>query len=179
MIYERRHTRLISEFGGLARQMPMYFFLFLIVLFSSIGLPLLNGFIGEFLILLGAYRSDVWVAVFSTSGVIWGAVYMLWMFQRFMFGPLDKEENKNVSDLNRRELAILIPIVVVMFWIGLYSNSFLRRMDVAVDQALAPVRGVPTLTRRAGVPARHHAAVDESRRARRPALRVSPSETVK
>jgi NADH-quinone oxidoreductase subunit M len=136
MIYERRHTRMISEFGGIAKQMPIYFFLFLIVLLSSIGLPLLNGFVGEFLILLGAFRAKAWIAIAGATGVVWGAVYMLWMFQRFMFGPLDKEENKKLKDLDRREIAILVPIILAMFWIGIYSNSFLRKMDVAVEQSL-------------------------------------------
>lgn len=139
MIYERRHTRMIADFGGIAKQMPVYFFLFLIVLLSSIGLPLLNGFVGEFLILLGAFRAKAWVAIVATTGVIWGAVYMLWMFQRMMFGPLDKEENKNLKDLNRREIAILVPIVLVIFWIGIYSNSFLRKMDTSVNQSLRQV----------------------------------------
>jgi NADH-quinone oxidoreductase subunit M len=136
MIYERRHTRLISEFGGIATAMPRYFFLFLIVLLSSIGLPLLNGFVGEFLILLGAFQARAWMAIVAATGVIWAAVYMLWMFQRMMFGPLDKEENKNLKDLSVREIAILVPIILAMFWIGIYSNSFLRRMDVAVSQAV-------------------------------------------
>ena len=136
MIYERRHTRMISEFGGIAKQMPLFFFFFLIVLLSSIGLPLLNGFVGEFLILLGAFRAKAWIAIVAATGVIWGAVYMLWMFQRVMFGPLDKEENKNLQDLDRREIAILVPIILAMFWIGIYSNSFLRKMDIAVQQSL-------------------------------------------
>lgn len=136
MIYERRHTRMISEFGGLAKQMPKYFFFFLIVMFSSIGLPLLNGFVGEFLILLGAFRATWWVSVIATTGVIWGAVYMLWMFQRIMFGPLTNPKNQQLQDLNRREMAILIPIILVMFWIGIYSNSFLRKTDVAVRESI-------------------------------------------
>jgi NADH-quinone oxidoreductase subunit M len=136
MIYERRHTRIISEFGGIAKQMPLFFFFFLIVLLSSIGLPLLNGFVGEFLILLGAFQAKAWIAIVAATGVIWGAVYMLWMFQRVMFGPLDKEENRDLQDLDRREIAILVPIILAMFWIGIYSNSFLRKMDTAVQQSL-------------------------------------------
>jgi NADH-quinone oxidoreductase subunit M len=140
MLYERRHTRMISEFGGIAKQMPIYFFLFLIVLLSSIGLPLLNGFVGEYLVLLGAYQANLWYAIVGTSGIIWGAVYMLWMFQRMMFGPLDKPENKELKDLDRREIAILVPIILVMFWIGIYSNPFLRRMDTAVNQTIERVQ---------------------------------------
>jgi NADH-quinone oxidoreductase subunit M len=139
MIYERRHTRMISEFGGIAKAMPIYFFLFLIVLLSSIGLPLLNGFVGEFLIFLGSFRAKQWIALVAVSGIIWGAVYMLWMFQRLMFGPLDNPENKELKDLDTREIAILVPMIVIMFWIGIYSNSFLRKMDVAVTQSLERV----------------------------------------
>lgn len=139
MIYERRHTRMIADFGGIAKQMPVYFILFLIVLLSSIGLPLLNGFVGEFLILLGAFRANAWIAIIATSGVVWGAVYMLWMFQRVMFGPLDREENKQLKDLDRREIAILVPIIIAMFWIGIYSNSILRKMDISVQQSLRSV----------------------------------------
>lgn len=139
MIYERRHTRMISDFGGIAKQMPIYFFLFLIVLLSSIGLPLLNGFVGEFLILLGAFRAKAWIAIIATTGVVWGAVYMLWMFQRVMFGPLDKEENKQLKDLDRREIAILVPIILAMFWIGIYSNGILRKMDASVQQSLRQI----------------------------------------
>ena len=96
----------------------------------------MNGFVGEFLILLGAFQARAWMAIVAATGVIWAAVYMLWMFQRMMFGPLDKEENKNLKDLSAREIAILVPIILAMFWIGIYSNSFLRRMDVAVNQAV-------------------------------------------
>ncbi len=139
MIYERRHTRMISEFGGIAKQMPIYFFLFLIVLLSSIGLPLLNGFVGEFLIFLGVFQVKHWMALVAVSGIIWGAVYMLWMFQRMMFGPLDNPKNQELKDLDKRELAILVPIILILFWIGIYSNSFLRKMDVAVNQSLERV----------------------------------------
>jgi NADH-quinone oxidoreductase subunit M len=148
MIYERRHTRMIADFGGIAKQMPIYFFLFLIVLLSSIGLPLLNGFVGEFLILLGAFRAKAWIAIIATTGVIWGAVYMLWMFQRVMFGPLDKEENKQLKDLDRREIAILVPIILAMFWIGIYSNSILRKMDTSIQQSLRPVESDGIVRRR-------------------------------
>lgn len=188
MIYERRHTRMISDFGGIAKQMPRYFTLFLIILLSSIGLPLLNGFVGEFLILLGAFRHDVslggvpWVAIIATTGVVWGAIYMLWMFQRIMFGPITKPENKELKDLNWREMAILIPVIIVMFWIGIYSNSFLRKMDLAVNQSLervpaghsspnsvARAQAVEKSVARASVPAL------PGRRAETPALRGMPA----
>lgn len=148
MLYERRHTRMISEFGGIAKQMPIYFFFFLIVLFSSVGLPLLNGFVGEFLILLGAFRVKAWIAIVAASGVVWGAAYMLWMFQRVMFGPLEKAENKELKDLNKREIAILVPIVILMFWIGIYSNSFLRKMDTAVSQSVSRVNAKTVMSQK-------------------------------
>ncbi|PWT90508.1 MAG: NADH-quinone oxidoreductase subunit M [Acidobacteria bacterium] len=146
MIYERRHTRLLSEFGGIAKQMPKYFFFFLVILLSSAGLPMLNGFVGEFLILLGAFQVKWWMALVGGTGIIWGAVYLLWMFQRFMFGPLDKEENKQLKDLDAREIAILVPLVLAMFWIGIYSNSFLRKIDTAVATSIQQAETTKTVS---------------------------------
>ncbi len=136
MIYDRRHTRLIEEFGGLATPLPVFSTIFMIVTFSSIGLPMLNGFVGEFLILLGAFKANVTLAVISTSGVILSAVYMLWMYQRVIFGELNNPKNKNLTDLNLREKFVLVPLVVLIFWMGIYSDSFLRKMDASVDQVL-------------------------------------------
>ena len=133
MIYERRHTRMIADFGGVSKSMPVFAVLFMIITLSSIGLPGLNGFVGEFLILLGAFKKNVTFAVFAASGVILAAVYMLWMFKRAMFGPLDKEENKSLKDLNAREVATLIPIIVLVVWIGIYPQPFLRKMDRSVE----------------------------------------------
>ena len=137
MIYDRRHTRLISDFGGLSRSMPVFAAFFMIVTLSSIGLPGLNGFVGEFLILLGTFKKSVWLAVFAASGVILAAVYLLWMFKRAMFGPLDKDENRSLKDLSVREIATLVPIVVMIVWIGIYPQTFLRKMDRSVDVFLA------------------------------------------
>ena len=133
MIYDRRHTRLISDFGGVSKSMPVFAIFFMIVTLSSIGLPGLNGFVGEFLILLGAFKKSVVLGVLATSGVILAAVYMLWMFKRAMFGPLDKEENKSLKDLNLREIAVLVPIIVMIVWIGIYPQTFLRKMDRSVE----------------------------------------------
>jgi len=139
-IYERRHTRLISEFGGLSRQMPVFAVIFMIVTLSSIGLPALNGFVGEFMILLGAFESELrWFAVVATSGVILAAVYMLWMFQRVMFGKLDNPKNQNLSDLSVREICVMLPLLVFIFWIGVYPNTFLEKMEPAVNQALEQI----------------------------------------
>ncbi len=137
MIYERRHTRMIADFGGISKSMPIYAVFFMIVTLSSIGLPGLNGFVGEFLILLGAFKKDILFTVLAASGVILAAVYMLWMFKRAMFGPLDKEENRVLKDLNAREIATLIPIVILIVWIGIYPQTFLRKMDRSVEGFLA------------------------------------------
>jgi NADH-quinone oxidoreductase subunit M len=142
MIYDRRHTRLISDFGGLSKSMPIFAAFFMIITLSSIGLPGLNGFVGEFLILLGAFKKSVWLAVLAASGVILAAVYMLWMFKRAMFGPLDKEENRSLKDLNLREIAVLVPIVVMIVWIGIYPQTFLRKMDRSVEGFLVRARQI-------------------------------------
>ena len=136
MIYERRHTRLIADFGGLARQIPVFVTFFMIITLSSIGLPGLNGFVGEFLILLGTFKAHSIYAIFAATGVIFAAVYMLWMFQRVNFGPLDKEENKKLKDLNWREIAVLVPIVLFCFWIGVYSKTFLSKTEASVVKLL-------------------------------------------
>ncbi len=133
MIYDRRHTRLIADFGGISKSMPIFATFFMIVTLSSIGLPGLNGFVGEFLILLGAFKKSVVLGVLAASGVILAAVYMLWMFKRAMFGPLDKEENKSLKDLDPREIAVLVPIIVMILWIGIYPQTFLRKMDRSVE----------------------------------------------
>jgi len=141
-IYERRHTRLISEFGGLAKQMPIFATIFMIITFSSIGLPGTNGFVGEFLALMGAFESNLrWFAVISTSGVIFAAVYMLWMFQRVMFGELKNPKNQELKDLSLREVVVMLPLIVFVFWIGVYPNTFLEKMNPALDQLISQVKG--------------------------------------
>src|SRR5213079_696633 len=111
MLSDRRHTRLISEFGGLKKVMPRLVAVFLIVTLSSIGLPGLNGFVGEFLILLGAFRTDPRLAAFAATGVILSATYMLWMFQRVNYGPVTNEKNARLDDLSAREQLVIVPIV--------------------------------------------------------------------
>ncbi|HKP37080.1 MAG TPA: NADH-quinone oxidoreductase subunit M [Pyrinomonadaceae bacterium] len=146
MIYERRHTRMISDFGGLTRPMPWFSALFVIASLSSIGLPFLNGFVGEFLIMLGAWTSTAvkypWiVTMLAATGVIWAAVYMLWMLQRVVFGTRTSEENSRLSDLNAREFGLLIPLLVLMFFMGVYPAPFLNRSRDAIDamrQRVAP-----------------------------------------
>jgi len=140
MIYERRHTRLISDFGGLAHTMPVMAVIFMIITLSSIGLPGLNGFVGEILILQGAFLHNTTFGIFAASGMILSAVYMLWMYQRVFFGKINRDENRNVSDLNFREKLILIPIIILVVWMGVYSSSFLRPMDYSLEKTLARVQ---------------------------------------
>ena len=139
MVYERRHTRLISEFGGLSKVMPVFAAFFMIVTLSSIGLPGTNGFVGEFLILLGAFQSNVVYGVLAATGVILGAAYMLWMFQRVMFGPVTREANRGLIDLTPREVVVLAPVLVLIVWIGIYPQPFLRTTEASVTRLLAQV----------------------------------------
>jgi len=136
MIYERRHTRMIADFGGLAKSMPVFSAFFMIVTLSSIGLPFTNGFVGEFLILLGTYHSNPVYAVIGASGVILAACYMLWMLQRVIFGKITNPANEKLKDLNGREKLVLIPLVILIFWIGIYPKPFLTRMEPAVKNIL-------------------------------------------
>jgi len=141
-IYERRHTREIKEFGGLAKVMPIFATIFMIVTFSSIGLPGTNGFVGEFLVLIGAFASDLrWFAVFATSGVILAAVYMLWMFQRVMFGELKNPKNENLKDLSLREIVIMLPLLAFVFWIGVAPNPFFEKMNPSLERLIEQVKG--------------------------------------
>jgi len=141
MIYERRHTRDMDAFGGLWKVMPVYGALTLIITLSSMGLPGLNGFVGEFTILLGAFGSQAigspWFAGLAAGGVILAAIYMLYMFQKLFLGPVTKEENKKLKDLNWREIVTLVPILVLVFWIGLYPKPFFALMTPAVDKLVA------------------------------------------
>jgi NADH-quinone oxidoreductase subunit M len=141
MIYERRHTRLIADFGGLSKVMPIYAAFFMIVTLSSVGLPGTNGFVGEFLILLGAFRSNVVYGVLATTGVVLGAAYMLWMFQRVMFGKITRPENEKLKDLNAREITILVPMVILIFLMGIYPKLFFSKMDASVEKFIADFKG--------------------------------------
>jgi NADH-quinone oxidoreductase subunit M len=138
VIYERRHTRMIADYGGIAGVVPVYTGVFLLVTLSSIGLPGLNGFVGEFLILAGAWSGHPWAVVGAGLGIIFGAVYMLWMFQRVFWNPLDIEENRDLRDMNARELLAMAPILVLIVWIGVYPTTFLAPMEAAVRALLVP-----------------------------------------
>jgi NADH-quinone oxidoreductase subunit M len=138
MIYERRHSRMIKDYGGIAKVMPVFATFFMIVLLSSVGLPGLNGFVGEFLILLGAFKSVFlgtrWYAVVAASGVVLAAVYLLWSYQRFFFGRLENPDNKGLHDLSVREWAVLVPVIIFIVWIGVYPRTFLDKSAPAVRQ---------------------------------------------
>src|SRR5882724_5512328 len=160
LIYERRHTRMIAEFGGLSKQMPIYATLFMIVTMSSIGLPVLNGFIGEFTILVGAFNIPggygfriPWLNLFvggrfwvvaAVLGIVLGAAYMLWLYQRTMFGKLDNPENAKLQDLDGRELLTLVPIVVACFWIGLYPKPLFDILQRPVADLVQRLEGGET-----------------------------------
>src|SRR2546426_5034683 len=161
IIYERRHTRMISDFGGLARPMPWFSALFVIASLSSIGLPFLNGFVGEFLIMLGSWTSDAvqhaWiVTMLAGTGVIWAAVYMLWMLQRVVFGVKTSEANAKLLDLNAREVALVLPLLALMLFMGVYPSPFLNRSRASVEaarQVIAnPTPGRTTNVARSSVP---------------------------
>lgn len=136
MIYERRHTKLIAEFGGISKVMPIFAAFFLLSTLSSIGLPLLNGFVGEFLILLGVFKWNYVYAALGATGIVLGAVYMLWAYERVMFGPLDKPENKALMDINLREIMVLLPIAIMFFVMGIYPKPFLSRMEPTISELL-------------------------------------------
>jgi len=136
MLYERRHTRLIVDFGGVARPMPVYAACFGVVTMSSIGLPMLNGFVGEFLILIGTYLAAPAYAIVATSGVVLAAAYMLWMFRRVMFGPVDNPENRGLIDLGLREKVVMVAMLIPIIWIGVYPNPLLRRIEPSVIELI-------------------------------------------
>jgi NADH-quinone oxidoreductase subunit M len=158
MIYDRRHTRLIAEFGGLARVMPVFSALFLVVTLSSIALPLLNGFVGEFLVLVGAFTSATLpyakaFASVAALGMILSAVYMLWMYQRVIMGEITSPENLKLSDLNRREKLALAPICLLILWMGVLPSTFLTRSDRAIREIKSRVVE-PALVMQSGEPSR-------------------------
>jgi NADH-quinone oxidoreductase subunit M len=137
MIYDRRHTKLMSEFGGIASVMPKFAVIFGIMLMASVGLPLTIGFIGEFLVLLGFYQVSPMMTILAGTSIILGAVYMLRVMKRTFFGPLNNEENKKLKDLNRRETWSLIPLVAIVIWLGVYPKPVLGPIDNSVKALLS------------------------------------------
>jgi NADH-quinone oxidoreductase subunit M len=150
MIYERRHTRLIESYGGIARVVPMFAAMLTLVSLSSIGVPGTNGFVGEFLVLLGAFRTTPVLTLIATTSVIIAAAYLLWAIQRILFNALDKPENEHVSDLNRRELLLMAPLVAGIIWLGVYPAPILRRMEPAAEKFVRQVEAKSAVRTAAG-----------------------------
>ncbi len=142
LVYERRHTRLIADYGGLSKVMPVFAVFFMIMTLSSIGMPGIpgNGFVGEFTILMGAFEmAQKFWAILAATGIVLGAAYMLWLYQRTMFGKLENPENQGLKDLSGREALTLIPLTVLSFWIGIYPAPFYRILDEPVRRLVAQV----------------------------------------
>src|SRR4029434_2110287 len=139
VVYERRHTREISEYGGLSKVMPVYAAIFLVMTMSSIGLPTLNGFIGEFLILQGVFVASKMWAAFAASGVVLGAAYMLYLYQRTMFGKIENPKNERLLDMGQREFVTFAPLLILAVWMGIYPAPFLRRLETSVQHIMARV----------------------------------------
>jgi NADH-quinone oxidoreductase subunit M len=152
IIYERKHSRLIDSYGGIARVVPMFAAALTFVSLSSIGLPGTNGFVGEFLVLIGSFRTYPVLTIIATTGVIFAAAYLLWALQRILFNPLDKPENTLLPDLNRRELALLVPLIVVIIWLGVYPAPVLRRMEGSAQQLVDRVQGSSAVSALAEAP---------------------------
>jgi NADH-quinone oxidoreductase subunit M len=148
MIYERRHTRLIADFGGLWAVIPAFSALFLLVCLSSLGLPGLNGFVGEFLILVGAFTVNAWLAAAATTGIIFAAVYLLWMYQRVAFGEIRHEANRRLRDLSPREWAVLLPVLLFIVWIGVYPKPFTVRAEASAQALIAQVEAKASVAAR-------------------------------
>ena len=140
VVYDRRGSRLIASYGGLVHRMPAYAFVFMVFAMAAIGLPGTGGFVGEFLVLAGAFRFDTRVAALAALGMVLGAAYMLWLYRRVVFGDLVKEELKAIRDLGRREIAMFAPLVAVVFWMGVYPESFLGAMRASVDNLIEQSR---------------------------------------
>ncbi len=155
---------MIKDFGGLAKSMPVYAAFFMIVMLSSVGLPGLNGFVGEFLILLGAFKSQLlanrWFAILGASGVVLAAVYLLWSYQRMFFGKLENPENRNLKDMNLREWVVLVPVILFIVWIGIYPSTFLSKSEASTKQLIQQIHDA---RRGAQVGTAERIAVPESR----------------
>jgi NADH-quinone oxidoreductase subunit M len=140
MIYERRHSRLVAAYGGIARVVPLFAAILTLVSLSSIGLPGTNGFVGEFLVLLGAFQTYPVAATVATTGVIIAAAYLLWALQRVIYNPLDKPENEALLDLSVREVAVLAPLIACIVWLGVYPKPFLERMQPSAQHFIDTVK---------------------------------------
>ena len=151
VVYDRLHTREIAAYGGLVKRMPRYAFTFLFFTLASVGLPGLSGFVGEFLVLLGAFKVNTWVAFFAATGLILGAAYALWLYRQIVFGELTKEKLKTMLDMNRREIAVFLPLVLLTLWMGIYPASFLDPMAASVDKLVGDYQAAIKLARTAAL----------------------------
>jgi NADH-quinone oxidoreductase subunit M len=147
MIYERKHSRLIDAYGGIARVVPLFAAILTFVSLSSIGLPGTNGFVGEFLVLVGSFKTYPVLTIIAATGVIFAAAYLLWALQRILFNPLDKPENSHLPDLNKRELALLMPLIAAIIWLGVYPAPVLRRTQASAQLLVDRVQGGMNPTR--------------------------------
>ena len=134
VVYDRMHTREIARYGGLVHRMPLYAAVFMVMMLASVGLPGTSGFVGEFLVLVGTFQVNTWAAFLATTGIILGAAYMLYLYRRVIFGKLVRADLMNIVDLNRREIAVFAPIVIVVLWMGVYPKPFLDVFSVSVDK---------------------------------------------
>ena len=151
VVYDRMHTREIAAYGGLVHRMPRYAFTFLFFTLASVGLPGLSGFVGEFLVLLGAFKANTWVAFLAATSLILGAAYALWLYRKIVFGELTKDSLKGILDMNKREIAIFVPLILLTIWMGVYPNSFLDPMAPAVDKLVGDYQAALKLARTAAL----------------------------
>ena len=151
VVYDRMHTREIAAYGGLVHRMPRYAFTFMFFTLASVGLPGLSGFVGEFLVLVGTFKANTWVAFLATTGIILGAAYALWLYRKIVFGELTKDSLKAILDMNRREIAVFLPLVLITLWMGIYPSSFLDPMAPSVDKLIGDYQAALKLARTAAL----------------------------
>lgn len=151
VVYDRMHTREIDAYGGLVHRMPRYAFTFMFFTLASVGLPGLSGFVGEFLVLIGAFKANTWVAFLAATGLILGAAYALWLYRKIIFGELTKDTLKTILDMNRREVAVFLPLVLITLWMGIYPQSFLDPMAPSVDKLIGDYNAALKLARTASL----------------------------
>ena len=151
VVYDRMHTREIAAYGGLVHRMPRYAFTFLFFTLASVGLPGLSGFVGEFLVLVGTFKANTWVAFLATTGLILGAAYALWLYRKVVFGELTKDSLKGILDMNRREIMVFLPLVLITLWMGIYPSSFLDPMAPSVDKLIGDYQAALKLARTAAL----------------------------
>ena len=152
VVYDRKHTFEIAAYGGLVHRMPRYAFVFMFFTLASVGLPGLSGFVGEFLVLVGTFKANTWVAFLAATGLILGAAYALWLYRKVIFGELTKESLKSMLDMSPREVAVFLPLVLIVLWMGIYPNSFLDPMAPSVDKLIGDYNAAIKLARTAALP---------------------------